>query len=97
MLSWSCSRFLADAKVAGLYGGTGKTVSSDLAKLACEKTKELNKEFFLAGGITPENVKSLVDAINPHGIDVSSGVEIKPGKKDPIKMKKLFSELKIVL
>lgn len=94
MLSWPCSRFLADAKVEGLYGGTGKKVSSEVAELACKKTKELNKEFFLAGGITPENVKGLVDSIKPDGIDVSSGIEIKLGKKDPVKMKKLFSELR---
>lgn len=97
MLTWPCSRYLADAKVEGLYGGTGKTISTDVAKGACLKTGEMNKEFFLAGGITPENAKGLVDAIKPDGIDVSSGIEIKPGKKDPSKMKELFSVLKGIL
>lgn len=93
MLSWSCSRFLADAKVAGLYGGTGKTVSPELARLACQKTQDLKKEFFLAGGITPENVRDLINAVKPDGIDVSSGIESKPGKKDPEKMVKLFENI----
>lgn len=94
MLTWSCSRYLADAKVEGLYGGTGKTITPELAREACNRTGNVNKEFFLAGGITPNNVKGLVESIKPDGIDVSSGVELKAGQKDPEKMKNLFSELK---
>lgn len=94
MLSWPGSRYLADAKVEGLYGGTGKSISKKVALSAKERVSEINKEFFLAGGITPENVYDLASFIKPDGIDVSSGVELKPGKKDPEKMKTLFENIK---
>ena len=74
--------FLIDASVRGAYGGTGAQADwSGAARLA--------KQFplLLAGGLTPENVAEAVRQVSPWGVDVASGVESTPGKKDPDKMK----------
>ena len=74
--------FLIDASVKGLYGGSGVTADWDSAA-------ELAKKYplLLAGGLTPENVAEAVRRVKPWGVDVASGVESAPGKKDPSKMK----------
>lgn len=73
--------FLLDASVKGLYGGSG--VTADWASAG-----ELAKKYplLLAGGLTPENVAAAVWQVNPWGVDVASGVESEPGRKDPAKM-----------
>ncbi len=73
--------FLVDAAVKGLYGGSG--VTADWHSAA-----ELAKKYplLLAGGLTPENVAEAVGRVKPWGVDVASGVESEPGKKDPVKM-----------
>jgi len=48
------------------------------------------REIVLAGGLTPENVGSAIARVRPYGIDVSSGVEVSPGIKDPERIKALF-------
>jgi phosphoribosylanthranilate isomerase len=73
---------LLDGFDANHWGGTGKTFDWDLVP----KTNGSAK-IFLAGGITPENVGEAIRAANPYAIDVCSGVEAKPGKKDPKRMK----------
>jgi phosphoribosylanthranilate isomerase len=74
--------FLVDASVKGLYGGSGVTADWDSAA-------ELAKKYplLLAGGLTPENVAEAVRRVQPWGVDVASGVESAPGKKDPGKIK----------
>lgn len=74
--------FLVDAAVKGVYGGSGVTADWDGAA-------ELAKKYplLLAGGLTPENVAEAVRRVKPWGMDVASGVESAPGKKDPNKMK----------
>ena len=73
--------FLVDASVKGLYGGSGVTADWDGAA-------ELAKKYplLLAGGLTPANVAEAVKRVKPWGVDVASGVESAPGKKDPSKM-----------
>jgi phosphoribosylanthranilate isomerase len=74
----SASLFLLDGFVAGMVGGTGRTFDWSLA----EKAKAYGK-IILAGGLTPKNVAEAVRAVRPWGVDVASGVEEQPGKKDP--------------
>ena len=79
-------RILLDAKVEGIPGGTGKTIPESLLY---EKAGDL--PFWLAGGITPENVTAICDKFHPELIDVSSGVEDAPGIKNAEKMNALFA------
>ncbi|MCX7722094.1 MAG: phosphoribosylanthranilate isomerase [Verrucomicrobiae bacterium] len=75
--------WLLDAYVPGLPGGTGEVFNWQLAVAA----KSLGRPFFLAGGLTPDNVAEAVRLVRPYGVDVSSGVESAPGKKDPAKLR----------
>ena len=74
----SASIFLLDGYVVGMVGGTGRTFDWSLAI----KAKEYGK-IMLAGGLTHENVAAAVRRVEPWGVDVASGVESEPGKKDP--------------
>ncbi len=70
--------WLLDTYVAGKPGGTGETFNWDLALEAQTRGRPV----FLAGGLTPANVAEAVRRARPYGVDVSSGVESAPGKKD---------------
>ena len=77
-----CSRynveaFLLDAYVPNRRGGTGKTFKWELAREA-----QKFGPIILAGGLTPENVEEAIRAARPYAVDVASGVEPEPGKKD---------------
>jgi len=78
--SFPAASFLIDAHVAGLFGGTGVPVDLDLAREFRRRFPE--KPLILAGGLNPENVARAVDAVRPYAVDVSSGVEAEPGRKD---------------
>jgi phosphoribosylanthranilate isomerase len=75
--------FLLDSQVEGRPGGTGETFDWTLAAQA----KKFDKPIFLAGGLTPQNVAAAVRAVRPFAVDVSTGVEVSPGKKDHQKMR----------
>jgi phosphoribosylanthranilate isomerase len=79
--SYAVDAFLLDTSDSGAFGGTGKTFDWNIAVRA----KTLGK-IILAGGLTPENVARAVKFVQPFGVDVSSGVELRPGKKDPTKV-----------
>jgi phosphoribosylanthranilate isomerase len=68
---------LVDAHQAGAYGGTGRLANWEIARVIAERYPIL-----LAGGLHPTNVASALDEVRPWGVDVASGVEAKPGKKD---------------
>jgi len=72
-------------------GGTGKTFDWRVAQRTQRKAK-----LFLAGGITPENVAQAIRIANPYAVDVCSGVEAKPGKKDPQRLKAFMREIESV-
>jgi phosphoribosylanthranilate isomerase len=83
MAGYETDYFLLDSHVAGRPGGTGEAFDWELAVSA----KQFNKPIFLAGGLTPENVAQAVRQVEPFGVDVSTGVEAAPGKKDHQKMR----------
>ena len=82
MIADGAPAFLVDASVKGVYGGSGVTADWDGAAKLAKKYPLL-----LAGGLTPENVGEAVSRVKPWGVDVASGVESAPGKKDPSRMK----------
>jgi phosphoribosylanthranilate isomerase len=73
---------LVDAHVPGAYGGTGQLADWESARRLAGQYP-----IFLAGGLTPENVAAALAHVQPWGIDVASGVESAPGKKDHAKMR----------
>jgi phosphoribosylanthranilate isomerase len=91
--NFATDALLLDAFHPSLYGGTGERFDW---KSLPELTGHILGRTFLAGGINPENV---IEAISQsfYGIDVCSGIESAPGKKDHKKMSKLFKNLRTIL
>jgi len=83
--------FVVDTVSEDAYGGTG--LAADWS-LAAEVAKAM--PVLLAGGLTPENVQEAIRAVRPYGVDVSSGVEASPGKKDPAKIQAFIRAAKLV-
>jgi phosphoribosylanthranilate isomerase len=82
LTDYATAAWLLDAYTPGAPGGTGETFNWELARLAQGRGRPV----FLAGGLTPTNVGEAIRQARPYGVDVSSGVEISPGKKDPEKV-----------
>ena len=87
--TYPVSGYLLDAYVPGTYGGTGLTFNWETARIAKQYGPVI-----LAGGLNPSNVQRAVEAVDPYGIDVSSGVESAPGKKDHAKVRELIRRAK---
>ncbi len=87
--SYPGEHILLDASVPGIPGGTGRTF--DWA-IAAEVQKE--RKLTLAGGLTPGNVAEAVATVNPFRVDVASGVESAPGRKDPDLVKRFIDAAK---
>lgn len=83
--------FVIDAFSDQAYGGTGQTVDWTLAAEAARSAPIL-----VAGGLTPSNVAEAIRQVHPYGVDVSSGVEERPGKKDPAKVKAFIEAARLV-
>jgi phosphoribosylanthranilate isomerase len=79
--------WLLDSYVSGQLGGTGAIFNWEVAR---EATK-FSRMVILAGGLTPENVATAVQQVRPYAVDVSSGVESAPGKKDQPKMRSFIA------
>ena len=96
LLAYPCEAFLFDAGGKGAYGGTGRELAwGELGRrfpgIADARGREpAGKPWLLAGGLTPSNVERAILAARPFGVDVASGVESSPGKKDPGKVRKFI-------
>ncbi len=82
--------WLLDSHVAGQPGGTGARFNWDLAVAATK----LGRPVILAGGLTPENAAEAVRQVRPYALDVSSGVESAPGRKDAGKVRAFIAAAK---
>ena len=80
---YAADLWLLDSFVPGQRGGTGARFDWDLAVQA----RQFGRPIVLAGGLTPENVAEAVRKVQPYAVDVSSGVESTPGRKDPQKVR----------
>jgi phosphoribosylanthranilate isomerase len=76
---------LIDSATPGRYGGTGETVS--WVGIADHRLWLSDTPLILAGGLTPDNVAEAIRIVRPQAVDVASGVESSPGKKDPAKVR----------
>jgi len=88
MDAWDAERYVVDAAVPGVYGGSGLCVDWErAADLAA------NYPVMLAGGLTPENVARAIAIVQPAGVDVASGVEKQPGRKDHVKVARFIASV----
>jgi phosphoribosylanthranilate isomerase len=81
--------FLFDAAHTGQYGGTGHSTDWDLAQRAAT-----GHRIILAGGLKVENVAAAVRIVRPYAVDVASGIESKPGKKDHALLREFIQEVR---
>jgi phosphoribosylanthranilate isomerase len=81
--------FLLDGARAGQFGGTGASADWNVARRAVAAHR-----IILAGGLTPENVGAAIRSVQPYAVDVASGVEAKPGKKDHARVKEFIDEVR---
>ena len=82
---------LIDAYSESMYGGTGQRADWTLAAEAARTAPVM-----LAGGLTPDNVRDAIRTVKPYGVDVSSGVEALPGKKDHQKVMAFIQAVTLV-
>ena len=92
LADYPVTALLVDAAVPGQFGGTGQRADWELARRLAARHCTI-----LAGGLTAENVAAAIEAVCPYGVDVSSGVESAPGKKDPDKVARFIHNAKGIL
>jgi phosphoribosylanthranilate isomerase len=81
---------LLDTFVPGKAGGTGERFDLSVA----EEMVKAGYRVIVAGGLTPENVGEVVGQVRPYGVDVSSGVETEPGRKDHRKVRRFVEAVR---
>lgn len=82
--------FVLDSHAPGAAGGSGRTFDWSRLSLA------LDRPCWLAGGLTPDNVGAAIRTLRPNAVDVSSGIEAAPGRKDGEKMLRFMQEVQRV-
>ncbi|MCA1628929.1 MAG: phosphoribosylanthranilate isomerase [Acidobacteria bacterium] len=84
---YAAEAILLDSFSAAARGGTGRTFDWSLAR----RTRQLVPKLYLAGGLTPENVAEAISSVEPHAVDVCSGVESSPGVKNHDRVREFFA------
>ena len=87
--NYKVKAYLLDSYHAKLKGGTGNSFNWSIAR----KAKEYGP-IILSGGLNPDNIRQAIAAVRPFAVDVSSGLEAKPGKKDPDKLRDFLKAVK---
>jgi phosphoribosylanthranilate isomerase len=82
---------LVDSRTATAVGGTGVAFDWELASKTLFQDTEAGKRLIAAGGLSPLNVAEAIATLHPWGVDVASGVEAAPGKKDPVKVREFVT------
>lgn len=85
VIGWMPQAMMVDAAAPGLFGGTGVKANWEALRDHMKYLGEAN--LILAGGLTPDNVAEAIRIVRPAAVDVASGVESAPGKKDPAKVR----------
>ena len=93
--SQSIDAILLDSGVPTARGGTGQTFDWHAALPIVERIKQ-HLPVIIAGGLEPDTVADAIGLFDPCGIDVVSGVELSPGKKDPAKLRAFFAAARAV-
>ena len=88
---YNVSAILLDAWNDQQYGGTGESFDWQLAKKLTGRLP-----LILAGGLNPDNVAQAIQVVNPYAVDVSSGVEEQPGRKDYKKVREFIQQVRAV-
>ncbi len=94
-LAFRAPALLLDAWSAHAYGGTGKRLDPEIARKFVAANP--SEKILLAGGLRPDNVREAVVAVRPVAVDVAGGVELSPGKKDPMLVRKFVRLAKSAL
>ena len=89
--SYHVGAILVDSRHAGLYGGTGRKANWELA---CRIKN--NKPLILSGGLNEKNIAEALRTVAPAALDINSGVESEPGKKDHAKLARIFDIIRHV-
>jgi phosphoribosylanthranilate isomerase len=89
--SYHVGAILVDSRHAGLYGGTGRKANRELA---CRIKN--NKPLILSGGLNEKNIAEALRTVAPAALDINSGVESEPGKKDHAKLARIFDIIRHV-
>lgn len=90
-LNYAVAALLVDSRHAGLYGGTGKKANWKLASRIKNK-----KSLILSGGLNEGNIAEALQTVAPAALDINSGVELMPGKKDHAKLARIFDIVRAV-
>ena len=86
---YQCDAILLDTKVEGVAGGSGEVFEWEILE-----DTSFSRPVILAGGLTPDNVAQAVERVHPYAVDVSSGVECSPGRKDKELLRRFISNAK---
>lgn len=92
VLEYPVSGVMMDAFHRSARGGTGHVANWEMAR----RVRDLVEKFYLAGGLTPLNVKAAIEAVDPYAVDACSGIESSPGKKDHLLVREFVRAAKCV-